>query len=178
MAHPDTIAHRRMLRSFALLALAVSAGMLLLGSAVRAAESTPSPTPQGCAQAAAAKGAPAGTPVAGATCVLEEMHDIYFGANLITLPADTDVSIVNKNMGVTMHTFVIDEHNNDGVENLNIKVEVNPGESRAVTINAPAGTYYFYCDVPGHEQAGMWGILNVEEGATISAQSVDDPKNA
>jgi hypothetical protein len=29
-------------------------------------------------------------------------------------------------------------------------------------VNAPAGTYTFICDVPGHEEAGMVGTLTVE----------------
>ena len=28
--------------------------------------------------------------------------------------------------------------------------------------NAPAGEYRFYCNVPGHETAGMVGTLTVE----------------
>jgi uncharacterized cupredoxin-like copper-binding protein len=73
---------------------------------------------------------------------------------------------------------VINDHNNKDVKNLNINVAVDPGKTGEVTINAPAGTYYFWCDIPGHEQAGMWGILKVEDNGKITAQSVDDPKSA
>ena len=143
----------------------------------RAADGTPAP-PAGCAMASATKGAPAGTPVADAKCVEIDMHDIYFSANLVTIPANTDVKFVFKNEGAAQHTFVISDHNNKDVENLKINVAVNPGETQETTINAPAGTYYFWCDIPGHEQAGMWGILKVTDNGPITAASVDNPKDA
>jgi uncharacterized cupredoxin-like copper-binding protein len=31
-----------------------------------------------------------------------------------------------------------------------------------VVINLPAGTYQFWCTVPGHRDAGMTGTLTVE----------------
>ena len=35
------------------------------------------------------------------------------------------------------------------------------GGSRTVTLSLGAGTYTFYCSVPGHRQAGMEGTLSV-----------------
>ncbi len=35
------------------------------------------------------------------------------------------------------------------------------GGSRALTLDLPPGTYTFYCSVPGHELAGMKGVLTV-----------------
>ena len=37
-----------------------------------------------------------------------------------------------------------------------------PGETQEIVVNAPAGTYEYYCNVPGHKQAGMVGTLTVE----------------
>lgn len=142
-----------------------------------AADSTP-PASSGCAIASETKGAPAGTPEAGAKCIENSMHDIYFGANLLTIPANTDVKVIFDNAGAAEHTFVISDHNNKDVKNLDIKLAVQPGKSGEVTINAPAGTYYFWCDIPGHEAAGMWGLLKVVDNGPISAQSVDNPKDA
>lgn len=34
--------------------------------------------------------------------------------------------------------------------------------SETVTANLTPGTYAFYCDVPGHRQAGMEGTLTVK----------------
>jgi uncharacterized cupredoxin-like copper-binding protein len=104
---------------------------------------------------------------AGPTVTIDA-EDIYFSPNLITLPADTPVTVVFTNKGQAVHNFSLTDHNNPGLENLNIDVTVNPGETKTFTINAPAGDYYFFCDQPGHEQAGMRGYLNVEDGAEIS----------
>jgi len=51
---------------------------------------------------------------------------------------------------------------NGGVALHNFGVDVVPGETKKFTINAPAGKYKFYCDVPGHKQAGMVGRLYVD----------------
>lgn len=158
------------------MAVTLLATIAFLGVA-RAADGTPA-VPTGCAMASETKGAPAGTPVANATCVEDDMHDIYYGANLISIPADTEVTFVFHNVGAAEHTFVITDHNNKDVKNLDINLAVQPGETGEVTINAPAGDYYFWCDIPGHEQAGMWGILKVSDNGAISAQSVDNPKDA
>ena len=72
----------------------------------------------------------------------------------MTIPANTDVTVTIPNHGVAVHTFVIEE--------LGIKVEMAPGETQEVVINAPAGRYDFICDVPGHEEAGMVGTLRVQ----------------
>ena len=83
-----------------------------------------------------------------------EMLDIRFAPDEMTLPADTDVQVTLPNNGVAPHNFSIDE--------LGIDVDVAPGDEATVLINAPAGTYKYYCNVPGHEAAGMVGTLTVE----------------
>jgi uncharacterized cupredoxin-like copper-binding protein len=90
------------------------------------------------------------------------MVDIAFQPNTLTIPANTDVTTTLNNTGVTMHNFSVNDHNNPNVKNLGISVDVQPGQTQTVTINAPAGDYYFYCNVPGHEEAGMHGMLTVQ----------------
>lgn len=107
------------------------------------ADTTPEATP-----AAAAAG---GTAAQAQTVT---MVDVAFQPPALTIPAGQDVPVSLLNTGAALHTFVIDE--------LKIKVEVPAGESGSVTINAPAGTYKYYCDVPGHAQAGMVGTLTVQ----------------
>lgn len=36
------------------------------------------------------------------------------------------------------------------------------GGSKTLTLNLKAGTYKFFCSVPGHRAAGMEGTLTVE----------------
>jgi uncharacterized cupredoxin-like copper-binding protein len=168
----------RMFAGGATLLFAMLATTALWSSAF-AADGTATPASgSGCAQASTTKGDPAGTPIADAKCVEEGMYDIYFGANLVTIPSNTDVKFIFQNHGAAQHTFVISDHNNKNVKNLDINVTVDPGKTGETTINAPAGTYYFFCDIPGHEAAGMWGILKVEDNGKISAQSVDNPKES
>jgi plastocyanin len=89
------------------------------------------------------------------TAVTIEMVDIAFNPKEVTIPANTDVTITLPNNGVAVHNFHVDE--------LGIQSEdVQGGGSTTVTINAPAGTYEFYCAVPGHREAGMTGTLTVQ----------------
>ena len=37
------------------------------------------------------------------------------------------------------------------------------GANQQVSFNAPPGAYRFYCNIPGHEAAGMHGTLIVTE---------------
>lgn len=92
------------------------------------------------------------TPTAAAQAAFSVgAFDIYFEPKFLSIPADVDTSIEIVNNGVTTHNFSIDA--------LGISVDVPSGESTNVTINAPAGTYDFYCNMPGHSAAGMVGSL-------------------
>jgi len=125
-------------------------------------EASPEASPAAC-------GTPSATPTTDATpaaacvnAVTIEAYDIYFDPKDVTIPADTDVRVNLPNHGVTAHNFSITEHKNDNVPFEPISIDLAPGKTEQVTINAPAGAYYFYCNVPGHEAAGMWGTLTVE----------------
>jgi uncharacterized cupredoxin-like copper-binding protein len=80
--------------------------------------------------------------------------DIYFEPKEVAIPADTDVTFHLPNDGAAAHNFSIDA--------LGIDVDLAPGSEEQVVINAPAGTYEYYCNVPGHKEAGMVGTLVVE----------------
>jgi uncharacterized cupredoxin-like copper-binding protein len=81
-------------------------------------------------------------------------QDIFFDPDEVTIAADTDVTFSLPNEGAAPHNFSIDE--------LEISLDQAPGEEHEVVINAPAGEYEFYCNVPGHREAGMVGTLTVE----------------
>jgi glucose/arabinose dehydrogenase/plastocyanin len=130
------------------------------------AEVAPTPGPEGTTPEAApstpnaaAEQEPAATPVAegapaAAGPVSIEAVDIDWNPNEMTIPANTDITVTIPNHGATLHTFLIEE--------LGIKVEMAPGETKEVVINAPAGRYDYICDVPGHAEAGMVGTLRVQ----------------
>lgn len=164
------------------LALAVVAAMLglgLIGGAVVIAQDTTQTNDGACpaASPAASPGArpatspmaspevgpaagptacPTGSPEAGAgaTTVTIESVDIDFIPAEVTIPANTDVIVRLPNNGQIPHNFSINE--------LDIDVTFQAGESPEVGINAPPGTYYYYCNIPGHAPAGMDGDLIVQ----------------
>jgi nitrite reductase (NO-forming) len=136
---------------------AAALALTLLGAgALLASAQTTTPTASVCA--------------AGTTgpCVAIGQYDIYFKPNLATIPADEAVKVELTNNGVTEHNFSVTDHGNSGLENLNIAVNAQPGAKSEATINAPAGVYYFFCDIPGHEAAGMRGYITVKADASIT----------
>jgi glucose/arabinose dehydrogenase/plastocyanin len=87
--------------------------------------------------------------------------DIAWEPSDVTIPADTDVTIQVPNAGAALHTFVIVDQG--------IKLEIAPGETQEVSVNLPAGTYEFICDVPGHAEAGMVGTITVQSATLMPA---------
>lgn len=107
----------------------------------------------------ATEGTSASTPAAVAAGdrgagVTVESYDIYFEPRGLTIPAGTDVTLTLPNEGGTLHNFSIDA--------LGISVDIAAGAAETVTINAPAGMYEYYCNVPGHKSAGMVGVLTAQ----------------
>jgi plastocyanin len=80
-----------------------------------------------------------------------ESYDIYFDPDRIVIPADADIPFTLPNVGSSLHNFSIDE--------LDISIDIEPGATESTTINVPAGRYAYYCNVPGHKEAGMAGTL-------------------
>lgn len=140
--------------------VAVPGIALVAAPAGIAQEASPEASPEGSPQASP-EASPGASPVAGEQIEIVS-HDIYFDPKEVTIPADTDVTIVLPNEGVTLHNFSIDDNKNEDLPFEPIDIDIDPGATEQVTINAPAGEYYFYCNVPGHEAAGMWGTLTVE----------------
>lgn len=66
------------------------------------------------------------------------------------------VAIVMKNRSILPHNVAIKGHG------VNVKGKiVAKGGTSTVTARLKAGTYTFYCTVPGHEAAGMKGTLTI-----------------
>jgi uncharacterized cupredoxin-like copper-binding protein len=137
--------------------------------ATREAASAPAATPgaEGATPVAGATPTTGDETAAAATAVDVVSFDIYFEPSEVTIPADTDVTVNLPNEGVTPHNFSIDE--------LGIDVDIAPGATEQVVINAPAGEYEYYCNVPGHKQAGMVGTLIVSEDATAAPAGAATP---
>jgi uncharacterized cupredoxin-like copper-binding protein len=81
------------------------------------------------------------------------MVDIAFDPSEFTIKSNTPTEVDLSNSGALPHNFSIDK--------LDIGVDLGPGKATTFTIDAPAGTYEYYCNVPGHKDAGMVGTLTV-----------------
>ncbi|MCO5221544.1 MAG: cupredoxin domain-containing protein [Thermomicrobiales bacterium] len=121
--------------------------------AAAAAPAAAEETDSGEADSADAESADDSGAAASADAVEVSMHDMYFDPTDLAIGADTPTTFHFVNEGAAVHDFTIDD--------LDIHVTVNPGESAEIEVNAPAGTYEFYCSVPGHKDAGMVGTLTV-----------------
>ncbi len=80
-------------------------------------------------------------------------QDIYFEPSELTVQAGA-VTFILPNEGAAQHDFSIDE--------LGIKVDMPAGSTQTLEVDIPAGTYQYYCSIPGHKDAGMVGTLVVE----------------
>lgn len=81
--------------------------------------------------------------------------EFAFDPDDITIPADTDVTVVLDNSGGSVeHDFTIDEQD--------VQITADPGGTAEGTVNVPAGDYVVYCSVPGHREAGMEASLTAE----------------
>jgi uncharacterized cupredoxin-like copper-binding protein/mono/diheme cytochrome c family protein len=132
----------------------------------------PTPAP---AQATPGAGGEAGE-VATSNQFTVESHDIFFTPTEIDIPSDTEVTILLPNLGASPHNFSIDA--------LDISVDIAPGETKEVTITAPEGEYQYYCNVPGHKEAGMVGTLisrpmaSADQPATADEDAAADEDQA
>ncbi len=82
--------------------------------------------------------------------------EFKYDPSTITAAPGQTVNVTFKNAGSVQHTFVIKEANN-------FKLTADPGQTVTGSFTAPAaGTYTFFCDVAGHEDAGMKGTLTVK----------------
>lgn len=82
-----------------------------------------------------------------------EAGDMYFEPDSLSAEAGS-ITFEVENVGGAEHTLVIE----DTEETV---VDVDPGSTATGTTELEAGTYTFYCDVPGHREAGMEGTLEV-----------------
>jgi len=94
-------------------------------------------------------------PAAAAATQVVSMVDMAFQPATFTIPADTDVTVSLTNNGVLVHNFTIDVN---GIAS----GDYTSGQAGSLVLNLPAGTYQFYCSVPGHKDIGMIGELTVQ----------------
>lgn len=79
--------------------------------------------------------------------------NVAFSENEITVRAG-EVRIGLENKDLFWHTFTVEE--------LGVDLRVPVGADLSISFDAPPGEYEFFCDIPGHPEAGMVGTLVVE----------------
>jgi uncharacterized cupredoxin-like copper-binding protein len=86
------------------------------------------------------------------------LDTLKFEPAVITVKSGTPVRLTLENTGALEHDLVI-----DNVDGQKIQAHAKPKSTAAVEFTPTApGTYEFYCSVPGHREAGMKGVLNVQ----------------
>ena len=83
---------------------------------------------------------------------------LKFEPATITVKRGTPVRLTLTSTGALEHDWVVD--NLDGK-----KVQVHAGPKASATVEftpTAAGSYEFYCSIPGHREAGMKGTLIVQ----------------
>ena len=141
------MSRRRVVGRTVVAAGAIAAVGLVGNQLVMASQGTATPP-------ASPSSSPAASPVAGAAVEIFT-EDIKYSVKELTIPANTDAAIKVTNKGVLQHDFHVDK--------LDITSKLlNSGESDTVIVKAAAGTYAFWCTVPGHKEAGMVGTLTVK----------------
>ncbi|HXF37257.1 MAG TPA: multicopper oxidase domain-containing protein [Actinomycetota bacterium] len=107
----------------------------------------------GAAASPPASPTPAQEPSAGSGGAVE-LHAAISGFLPPSLHAPgPEVRIALVNDDPMPHDFTIDE--------LGVKVALDPGATATARFPADPGTYTFYCSIPGHREAGMEGTLVV-----------------
>jgi plastocyanin len=90
----------------------------------------------------------------------------------ISTPSGTDLAFDQKSASAKAGNVTIDFDNKQAVPH-DVKVEDSSGKllggtdltssgTATATVDLQPGTYTFFCDVPGHREAGMQGTLTVK----------------
>lgn len=97
-----------------------------------------------------------GSAAAPSDIVLHTANMAYSQSALVAESGTVTLELSNDDL--FWHTFTVDE--------LAVDLLVTENGTRQVTFEAPPGSYYFYCAIPGHATLGMTGTLTVEAATT------------
>jgi plastocyanin len=156
--------------------LALAGGLLLAACGSRAATGSPSSSPAGAAKppassaaaipSAAVVGQRAPGPFSANGVVnltdgqgsVEATDTLKWQPNVVLAKPGDKITLQLRNNGNTDHTFI-----SPGL-GLNSAQEDAPGKTVPVTFTAPSapGAYQFWCNIPGHAEAGMVGEVIVQ----------------
>ena len=81
--------------------------------------------------------------------------EFAFDPSKLSVAADTAFTVEFANDGTMEHDFAVEGEDSD-------TIVAAAGSDVSGTFTLAAGTYKFFCSVPGHEANGMVGTLTVE----------------
>jgi plastocyanin len=148
------------LTSFAALALAaalVAAGCGSSKSKSSSSESTPAPAAPATTAPTSTSAAPAGGGETKLALAADPGGQLKFDKSSLSAKAGK-VTIDFANSSPLPHNVAV-ASSSGAVAG---ETPTFQGGSKTVTVTLKAGTYKFYCTVPGHRQAGMEGTLTVQ----------------
>jgi plastocyanin len=150
----QAIAGKRLVRSAPML-LATSALVIAGCGSSSKSSSTAASTPPSSSSTPAAGSAPS----AGATQTLSANAEglLKFDKNTLTAKAGS-VSISFTNMSSLSHNLSVESADHKVIG----ATATFAGGTKILPLNLKAGTYKFFCSVPGHRAAGMEGTLTVQ----------------
>jgi uncharacterized cupredoxin-like copper-binding protein len=123
-------------------------GTITIGTAPTAAIPAPSP----------AEAAPAAAGIAGTIDITAV--DLAFEPQMVMLPGPGAYIVSFTNNGSIGHDMTFD----DGT-----KIAAGPGTTATGTVQIPVGGLNFICSIPGHAEAGMSGMVMVDQAAAAAA---------
>jgi plastocyanin len=138
---------------------AMAVGLLVLAGCGSSSSTTSSSSSSAATPASTATSTPAPAPAAAGALSLAANPEGQLKFDQTTLTAKAgSVSINFTNMAKLGHNLTIASSSGAAVG----ATPTFEGGSKALTVKLSAGTYKFYCSVPGHRQAGMEGTLTVQ----------------
>ena len=145
-----------------ILAPALATGLLVLagcGSSSTSSSSSASPAATSTTSSSAATSTPASPGGSGASLSVAADSEGQLKFDTTSLPAKAGaVSIDFTNMSSLGHNITVESSSGSVVGS----TPTFQGGSKTLSLSLKAGTYKFYCSVPGHRQAGMEGTITVK----------------
>jgi plastocyanin len=140
-------------------AVALAVGLLALAGCGSSSSATSSSTTPVTSSTSTTSSSTATTTSASQTLSLAANREGQLAYNTKTLTANAgSVSIDMTNMSPLMHNVTIESSSHQILG----ATPTFQGGSRTLTLDLKAGTYKFFCSVPGHRVAGMEGTLTVK----------------
>lgn len=89
---------------------------------------------------------------------IEVGNELAFNPNEFTIEDGQELVVNMENTGALEHNWVWNDEESEPF------LHTNPGETATGTrAFTEPGVYGFYCDIPGHREAGMIGEVTVQE---------------